>query len=78
MIKRFVAAVQHFLINLVDGLHRTGNIDMDGMNLIESFNQSKINPPIRVITVHVDFLRDNAFFLIHILIGKIRMLNKVD
>ncbi|MNO32192.1 hypothetical protein D3C76_221760 [compost metagenome] len=50
---------------------------MDRVFGIHGFDQAKIDTPVGIIRIHVDFLADNAFFLLHILIGEIRPLYEI-
>ncbi|MNP29082.1 hypothetical protein D3C76_1220900 [compost metagenome] len=78
MIKRIVTRVQRFFGYRTNRFHRSRNIDVDGVFLVHCFNQSKIHTPVRIIGIHINLLCNNAFFLVHILVRKIRILHKVD
>ncbi|MNE74544.1 hypothetical protein D3C80_1706300 [compost metagenome] len=78
MIKGFIAAIQCFLIDLSNGLYCTRYIDVNRVLMIKRIDQSEIDPPVRIIAIHIDFLFDYSFFLLHICIRKVRILHKIN
>jgi len=78
VVKRFVALVQHLLGDLGDGVNRAGDLDVDRIPLVHGFQQIHVHFPVRVVVVHGDFLPDDAFFLFHAGIGKVRLLHVIQ
>ena len=78
IVEALVAFVEQVGRNVRDGLLRAGDVDFDRVLVVQALEQVEEDLPARLVEVHADLLPDDALFLLHRLLGEVRVLDKVE